>query len=425
MNRRRRRWLWAAIVFAVLVGCVAVFFWFWNKPIRKLMHVDYSVADPAFRTGMDGLIGRPFIGGNKIETLVNGVQIFPAMLDAIHSAKQTITFETYIWSKGKISEQFKEAFCERARAGVKVDVVIDGLGSFRLSHEDFEELKAAGVHIVKFQRDKWYDVHFQMNHRTHRKVMVIDGKIGFIGGSCVHDAWLGNAETPEQWRDNHFKIEGPAVTHLQGIFANNWRQTTGEVLEGTNFFPQLKPVGNLLVQSHMSGPKDNQESIRIAFLYSMSSAKKSIRISHAYFLPDDLMKQTILNALKRGVKVEIIVPGKLDSKIIKAASRANWGELAQAGAKFYRYGPAMYHVKEMIIDDDLVITGSANFDNRSFRINDEADINVLSREFAAQQIKIFEMDKNQSKPLTVAELNNRSLMTKISDGVASLFSAQF
>jgi cardiolipin synthase len=424
-NGKRTRVRLALILLAVLIGISGFYYWFSRKPIRQLMHVEYSVADPLFRTGMDGLIGRPFVDGNTVQTFINGANIFPAMLGAIRSAKLSITFETYIWSRGKISTEFKKALCERARAGVKVDVVIDGLGSFRLSHEDFEELKAAGVHIVKFQRNKWYDVHFQMNHRTHRKIMVIDGKIGFIGGSCIHDAWLGNAETADLWRDTHFKIEGPAVTHLQGIFANNWRQTTGEVLEGKEFFPHLEPVGNLPVQSHMSGPKDNQESIRIAFLYSMSAAKKSIRIAHAYFLPDDLMMKTLLNALRRGVQVEIIVPGKLDSKIIKAASRANWGELARAGAKFYRYGPAMYHVKEMIIDDYLVLAGSANFDNRSFRINDEANFNVLDKNFAAEQIKFFDMDKKQCRLLTVSELENRSLLTKISDDLASLFSAQF
>jgi cardiolipin synthase len=175
----------------------------------------------------------------------------------------------------------------------------------------------------------------------------------------------------------------------------------------------------------MSGPKDNQESIRLAFLYAMSAAKKNIRIAHAYFLPDDLMMQTLLNARKRGVEIEIIVPGKLDSKLVKAASRDNWGKLIQAGAKFYRYGPAMYHVKEIIVDDILVIAGSANFDNRSFRINDEANFNVLDRAFAATEIKIFDQDKKQSRQLTTADLKNRSLLQKTADHFAGFFSSQF
>lgn len=410
---------------ALLAISWGVFYFFSRKPIRKLMSVEYSVADPAFRTGMDGLIGRPFVEGNRIETLVNGTNIFPAMLGAIRSAKKTITFETYIWSRGKICDEFKKALAERARAGVRVNVVVDGMGSYKLRQSDINELRDAGAEVYKFNRSQWYSVNFQINHRTHRKIMVIDGKIGFIGGSCVHDAWLGNAETEDQWRDTHFKIEGPAVTQLQGIFADNWRQTTGEVLEGEEYFPPLSPVGDLPVQCHMSGPKDNQESIRMAFLYAMSAAKKNIRIAHAYFLPDDLMMQTLLNARKRGVEIEIIVPGKLDSKLVKAASRDNWGKLMDAGVKFYRYGPAMYHVKEIIVDDVLVLAGSANFDNRSFRINDEANFNVLDRGFAARQIKIFERDKKQSTPLKMADLKNRSWFQKIMDHCAGFFSAQF
>lgn len=416
-------------VFFALLAMLAiswgVFYFFSRKPIRKLMTVEYSVADPVFRRSMNGLIGRPFVEGNRIETLVNGTNIFPAMLDAIRSAKATVTFETYIWSDGKICEEFKKALSEQARAGVKVKVVVDGMGSYKLPQSDIEELRDAGAEVYKFNRRKWYSVNFQVNHRTHRKILVIDGRIGFIGGSCVHDAWLGNAETEDQWRDTHFKIEGPAVTQLQGIFADNWRQTTGEVLEGKDFFPEQIAVGDLPVQSYMSGPKDNQESIRLAFLYAMSAAKKNIRIAHAYFLPDDLLMETLLNARKRGVEIEIIVPGKLDSKLVKAASRANWQKLMEAGVKFYRYGPAMYHVKEIIVDDVLVIAGSANFDNRSFRINDEANFNVLDREFAAREIAIFEQDKKQCRQLIAADLAKRSIFSKTADYFAGVFSPQF
>lgn len=426
MINHKRTILRVVLIFlAVMVVAGIVGYWFSRKPIRKLMTVEHTVSDPIFRNGMDGLLGRPFVDGNEVQTFINGTNIFPAMLDAIGSATNTVTFETYIWSKGKICDAFKKALAERAKAGVDVKVLVDGMGSFKLSNADISELRNAGVEIVKFNRDKWYTVNFQINHRTHRKIMVVDGQIGFIGGSCIHDAWLGNAETADQWRDTHFRITGPTVTHLQGIFADNWRQTTGEVLEGKGFFPPLTQTGPFPVQSYMSGPKDNQESIRLAFLYSMSAAKKNIRIAHAYFLPDDMMTKTLINAVKRGVQIEIIVPGKLDSKLIKAASRASWDRLAEAGVKFYTYGPAMYHVKEMIIDDTLVIAGSANFDNRSFRINDEANFNVLDRKFAAEQIKIFEADKKQCQPLTLADLNNRSAFTKLSDKIAALFSSQF
>ncbi len=403
----------------------AFFYWFSRKPIRKEIVVDYSVTDGAFRRSADALLDTPFAESNKVETLVNGNQIFPAMLQAIHGAKKTITLETYIWSRGKVCDEFRDAICERARAGVKVHIVVDGMGSFKLKTEDINILRDAGAQIVKFNRGQWYQVNFQINHRTHRKIMVVDGRIGFIGGSCLHDSWLGDAETEKQWRDTHFKIEGPAVAQLQGIFIDNWRQTTGEVLHGTDYFPPLEPAGTLPVQCYKSGPKDNQESIRLAFLYSIAAAKKNIRIAHAYFLPDDLMMKTLLDAMQRGVAVEIIVPSKTDAKLVKAASRANWGKLMDAGAKFYQYGPAMYHVKEMIIDDVLVVAGSANFDNRSFRINDEADFNVLDTGFAQRQIGIFERDKRQSRLLNKADLENRSLFTKTADNLAGFFSSQF
>ncbi|MDB6024156.1 MAG: cardiolipin synthase [Verrucomicrobiales bacterium] len=409
----------------LLVGLWFFFDFFTRKPIRKELVVSYSVTDDAFRRSADALLDTPFVESNKVETLVNGDQIFASMLDAIRSATTTITLETYIWSRGKICDEFKDALLERAHAGVKVHVVVDGMGSIKLKQKDITELQDAGVRIVKFNRDKWYSVNFQINHRTHRKVMVVDGRLGFIGGSCLHDSWLGNAETENQWRDTHFKNQGPAVGELQGVFAENWRQTTGEVLHGPDYFPRLEPAGNLPVQCYKSGPKENQESIRLAILYALAASKKNIRIAHAYFVPDELLMTTLLHALERGVNVEIIVPGKTDAKLVKAASRTTWGELMAAGAKFYQYGPAMYHVKEIVIDDVLVIAGSANFDNRSFRINDEANFNVLDRAFAQQQIKLFEADKKQSKALSLVDLENRSLFTKTADSVAGVFSSQF
>ena len=410
---------------AFLVASWAFFYWFSIKPIRREIVVDYAVADGAFRRSADALLDTPFAEGNKIQTLINGDQIFPSMLEAIRAAKKTINLETYIWSRGKICDEFKEAICERSRAGVKVHIVVDGMGSFKLKKKDVDELRDAGVQIVKFNRGQWYQVNFQINHRTHRKIMVVDGRIGFIGGSCLHDSWLGNAETEKQWRDTHFKIEGPAVAQLQSIFIDNWLQTTGEVLHGPDYFPPLEHVGDLPVQCYKSGPKDNQESIRLAILYSMAASKKNIRIAHAYFIPDDLLMKTLLDALKRGVAVEIIVPSKTDAKLVKAASRTTWGKLMEAGAKFYQYGPAMYHVKEMIVDDLLVIAGSANFDNRSFRINDEANFNVMDPEFAKREIGIFEQDKKQSKLLKLENLESRSLFTKTADNLAGFFSSQF
>ncbi len=414
----------AFFVSVVLVSSV-FYYLFSKKPIRKEIEVGYSITDASFQKSLTGLLGYSFVGGNKITTLVNGDEVFPAMLKAINEAEKTITLETYIWGDTEIGRDFKEALSKRAKAGVKVFVVVDGMGSVKLDQSEIEAMRDTGIQFYKYNRRQWYSVNVNFNHRTHRKLMVVDGKIGFIGGTCIHDAWKGNAETPEQWRDTHYQIEGPAVTQIQGIFAENWLQTTGEALHGPDYFPELKPVGDLLVQCYLSGPKDRQESIRLAFLYGMSAAKKNIRISHAYFFPDELTRKTLYAAIKRGVQVEVIVPGKLDSKTVKAASRVHWADLMNAGVKFYEYGPAMYHVKEIIIDDELVIAGSANFDNRSFRINDESNINIMDKAFAAEQVEIFEMDKAQSRAMTAAELENRSVFRKGLDRTAWIFSSQF
>lgn len=410
---------------AVLAIAWAAYYWFARKPIRQEIKASYSVADADFRRSINGLLGAPFTEGNRVQTLINGDEIFSSMLESIRSAQKTITLETYIWSQGKVCDEFRDALREKSKAGVKVHIVVDGMGSFRLKQKDIDLLQEAGVRIYKFNRSQWYKVNFQINHRTHRKILIVDGKTGFIGGSCLHDSWLGNAETEHQWRDTHFKIEGPSVAQLQGIFADNWRQTTGEVLQGPDYFPELKTTGSLPVQFYMCGPKDNQESIRLAFLLALSSAQKNIRIAHAYFLPDDLFVKTLQSARARGVEIEIIVPDKIDSKITKAAARKSWKKLMESGAKFYQYGPAMYHVKEIIIDDVLVIAGSANFDNRSFRINDEANFNVLDREFAARQITVFEKDKAQSRHLKLSDLENRSLFSKTTDRFAGFLSSQF
>ncbi|MBA4148626.1 MAG: cardiolipin synthase [Verrucomicrobia bacterium] len=422
---KKRLLLGFYFVLAVLLVSGVYAYWFALKPIRKEIKVEYSIADPSFKQSLDGLLGFAFVGGNRITTLVNGDEIFPDMLEAIRGAQKSITLETYIWSDSEIGREFKKALSERAQAGVNVYVIVDGMGSIRLKQTEINLMRDAGIRFYKFNRRKWYSVNLQINHRTHRKIMIVDGKIGFIGGSCIHDSWLGDAETEDQWRDTHYRIEGPSITQMQGIFAENWRQTTGEILHGPDFFPRIQPSGNLLVQCYMSGPKDRQEIVRVSFLYSMSAAKKNIRIAHSYFFPDELTRVTLYEALKRGVEIEVIVPGKLDSKTVKAASRVHWADLMDAGVKFYEYGPAMYHVKKIIVDDELVIAGSANFDSRSFRINDEANFNVMDRQFAAEQIVIFEKDKAQCRQMSAAELRKRSVFVKAFDRIAGLFSSQF
>jgi cardiolipin synthase A/B len=424
---KKRRISWRVRIVAMLVVVLAgtiVGTSFLRKELREPIHASYSVADPAFRETAGHLFGFSLTEGNAIRELLNGDEIFPAMLDAIRGATNTITLETYIWSSGELSDRFIEAFAERVEAGVKVHLIVDGVGALKLTPKDRSRLSEAGVEWVKYGRRRWYDVRLNVNHRTHRKLMVVDGRIGFIGGVCIADSWLGDATDPDSWRDTHFIVEGPVAKQLQAIFAENWLETTRKLLEGPEYFPEIEASGTLLAQGFKSGPREGQELARIAYLMSIAAAQKNIRLSHAYFVPDDLAVQMLMDARKRGVEVEVIVPGRIDSRIGKAAARSRWEKLAGAGVKFYEYQPALYHCKVMIVDDVWVTAGSINFDERSFRINDEANINVLDADFAAAQVRVFEADKLQSREMTPADLQERGWPRRAVDKAAGLIRFQ-
>jgi cardiolipin synthase len=359
----------------------------------------YSARSPEFRQSAGSLLGPNFVGGNSISTLVNGDEIFPAMLSAIRSAKRSINFETYVFWDGEIAREFTAALSERARAGVHVNMILDAQGTQKMGIANKKQLEDAGAQIVKYHSVLWPDPR-RYNNRSHRKLLIIDGRIAFIGGVGIADQWTGNAESPQHWRDNHYKVMGPVVAQLQASFISNWIKTRGNVLHGDDYFPPLQDSGSLEAQAIRSGA--HYENLDLLYLLAIASAKKSLRIENAYFLPDDLVRKELVEAAKRGAKVEIIVPGKkIDQKLVRAASKRHWPELIKAGIKIYEYQPTMVHVKLMIVDDKFVSVGSGNFDNRSIRLNDEANLDVLDSDFAAQQTRLFEMDKKQSREMTL------------------------
>jgi cardiolipin synthase A/B len=417
------RWPWWVSGGIVVL---AIFFWITSaRTIGDPIVMDYGPTDPAFRDSVGSLLGYDFSGGNSTTTLVNGVRIFPAMVEAIYSARHSVTFETYIWESGAVNDQFMAALIDRARHGVKVHAIVDGAGSLKLKREEMRQMKEAGVELVLYDREHWWQIKPNINHRTHRKILVIDGRVAFTGGVCIADKWYGDAHSEEVWRDTQFRIEGPAAKHLQGIFAHNWLQTTGRLLHGPDYFPPNKSLGDVVVQGWQSGPRQAPEHARKAHLLAIASARESIKLSHAYFVPDDLARTMLVAARQRGVEVEVIVPKKNDSRFGRSASRSRWGPLLEAGVRFYQYEPALYHCKVMIVDDVFVTAGSVNFDNRSFRINDEANINVLDRRFALEQVKIFEEDRAESTELTYEEFKNRPWWVKAADYFAGLFRSQF
>jgi cardiolipin synthase len=370
-----------------------------GKQVRQEIAPLYSARSPEFRQSAGSLLGPNFLPGNNITTLVNGAQIFPAMLGAIRSARRSINFETYVFWDGQIAREFTAALAERARAGVKVNAIFDAQGTNKMGAANLAQLREAGVDVVKYHTVFWLDPR-RYNNRSHRKLLIIDGKIAFAGGVGIADEWSGNAESPQHWRDNHYKVTGPIVAQLQAIFMTNWLKTRGTVLHGADYFPPLSNDGPYLAQAFQSSA--HNENLDLMYLLAVASAQKTLRIENAYFLPDDLIRKELIAAAQRGVKVEIIVPGKhIDQKLVRAASKRHWPDLLRAGIKIYEYEPTMVHVKLMIVDDTFVSVGSGNFDNRSIRLNDEANVDVLNRNFAAQQTRLFEMDKRYSGEVTL------------------------
>jgi cardiolipin synthase len=388
----------------------------------RLQH-QYSVADPQFRRTVGNLLGPPIVEGNAVTPLVNGEQMFPAMLQAIRSAKKTINIETFVYSTGEVGESFAKALTERAEHGVKVHLIVDGVGAARtLAY--VKQLKRAGAQVVEYHPLHWFALTAAQhrNNRTHRKLLIVDGTVGFTGGAGVADEWLGNADSPKHFRDTHYLVRGPAVAQLQAAFLDNWMETTGQVLVGEDYFPPLEKAGEEAAQVFKSSPDNGSESMELLYLLSIAAAQKNIRLATAYFVPDHLAVQALLDARKRGVSVQIIVPGPyMDVKVVRRASRARWGEMLKAGIEIAEYQPTMYHCKQMIVDDLWVSIGSANLDNLSFRLNDEANLNVLDAAFAREQIRLFEEDLHHSKAITYEQWSHRPMHERLVEMFSTVF----
>jgi len=384
----------------------------------------HAIDEPQFRHELGVLLGPQFVGGNRHRVLLNGDEIFPAMLGAIRAATATITFESYIYWSGEIGSEFAQAFAERARSGVKVHVLLDWIGSAKMDKSLLDEMKAAGVQIYKFHPPHWSHL-AHLNNRTHRKLLIVDGRIGFTGGVGIAPQWTGKAQDPDHWRDTHFQAEGPVVAQMQAVFLDNWIKVSGQVLHGPAYFPPLAEVGSSPAQMFSSSPSGGGESMQLMYLLSITAASRSIDLSAAYFVPDDLTSNALVAAMKRGVKLRIVVPGPhMDVDIVRSASRAQWGPLLAAGALIAEYQPTMYHCKVMIVDGLLVSVGSTNFDNRSFQLNDEATLNILDAEFAAQQTRIFEDDLRLSRTVSLAQWRARPWQERLAERFASLIGSQ-
>ncbi len=417
------------VLLVVLTGVVAILalnlFSTGEKHITQRFEHRYGVSDAQFARSMGVLLGPALLEGNRVETLLNGDEIFPAMLAAIRGARKTITFETYIYWSGDVGRQFADALAERARNGVKVHILIDWLGSQKMDEALLDEMRQAGAQIAKYHALRWYDLD-RLNNRTHRKLLVVDGRVGFTGGVGIADEWNGHAQDPDHWRDTHYHMEGPAVAQMQGAFVDNWTKVSGRVLQGVDYFPPLANAGKQVAQVFRSSPEGGAESMELMYLLAIASATRSIDLAMAYFVPDELSVATLEAAMHRGVRVRIIMPGAhTDAALVRRASRALWGRVLAAGAEIYEFQPTMYHCKVFVVDGLWTSVGSTNFDTRSFRLNDEANLNVYDATFAERQRVDFERDLERARRITFEQWAARPWHEKTWERIASLLRLQF
>ncbi|MGN6185843.1 MAG: phospholipase D-like domain-containing protein, partial [Thermoanaerobaculia bacterium] len=278
-------------------------------PMRYHMRHQFGVRDLAFLQTMHALTGAPLAEHNRVDVLKNGVRIFPSMLAAIRNAKKTINLEFYIYWDGEVGRDFAQALAERSRAGVKVNVILDAVGSAEMSQDLIDFLLRNGIAVEWYHPLRWYTLS-RVNHRTHRKLLIVDGEIGFSGGVGIADEWLGDADRINHWRETVVRVEGPVVTQMQFAFMDNWVKSRGELLTGLDYFPRVDARGNQLVQVMKSSPSEGSSAVKLLYIVSIVSAMKSIYINSAYFVPDRDTTRALEAAVRRGVDVRVIVPGE-------------------------------------------------------------------------------------------------------------------
>jgi cardiolipin synthase len=363
---------------------------------------------------------------NRVEVLTNAEVYYEAELEAIRAARHNINLEAYIFQKGKVTRRFLEALTERARAGVRVNLVLDAIGSFTSWESYFKDLRVAGGRVAWYHPLQWHTL-ARINNRTHRELIIIDGEVGFIGGAGFADHWLYGRKGHKRWRDTMFRVEGDAVLGLQTTFAENWLEASGEILTGKEYFPFCESEHETVSMIVNSSPSAGR-STRARMLYQtlLASAQKSILITTPYFLPDPSARQEMVRAVKeRGVEVNIITPGQhSDHAITRSSSRRLYGDLLRAGARIFEYKPAMIHTKSMVIDGMWSIVGSTNFDNRSFGLNDEVNLAVFDTELAARLVEDFTHDQSESREISYQQWRKRSIFERLKEQLGRLFERQ-
>lgn len=418
-------WTWLIVFVITVTGAVVFSIFFVRRGIIEFRpgH-SFAISDTEF-FGSAHALGDPLpISGNSIKLLQNGDHIFPEMLRAIHEAKHSVNFETFLFHSGKVGSTFRDAFIERAKAGVRVRILLDGVGSgTSLNNSDVELMRQAGCQVFYYHPTRSWRID-RINRRSHRRILVVDGRIGFTGGVGFADEWNGNAGNPDEWRDVHARIEGPIVAKLQGAFQQHWVREAKEALTGADEFPELKPAGKLRAQVTASH-SFSMAALPLMQAVAIASAERRICITNAYCTPSDDQVELLTAAVKRGVSVELLLPGKHnDQPATQAAGRTAYGKLLEGGVQIYEYTPTMIHAKTMVVDGLFSVFGSSNLDTRSAAINEELDVSVYDADFGREMEAVFDADVKNAKTYSLTQFKQRGLWERASEALMIPFHSQ-
>ena len=407
---------WLAVAGGVFLAWLVLVFLF-TPGINYHVSHRTSIHDEAFLYTVQSACQAALHHGNAVRVFTNGPAFYPAMLEAIRGASRSVNMECYIFQPGRIADQFVEALSERARQGVNVTLVVDAIGSFSFWGRPLRRLRDAGCRVESYQRLRWYSL-ARINNRTHRELLIVDGRVAFLGGAGVADWWadpaIARTRKRRGWRDTMARIEGPIVAALQGAAAENWLECCGEILTGPEYFPNLERAGDTTAFVVKSSPSDRATASRVAFQLLMEGADHHVRITTPYFLPDRALRRAIVEIATRGVAVSVIVPGRnTDQRWVRLASRRMWGDLLRAGVRIYEYGKVMMHAKVLIVDELWAVLGTTNIDNRSFEHNDEVNVAMRDPAVAARLLEDYARDIRDSDEVTLERWQRRARWEKI------------
>ncbi len=421
--------LWQREIWPLALLCGVVSFALYHTspsvhPAFYALESDIDTASAEFRTTMAGMTGMPLVDGNRVSIHNNCDEFYPAMLEAIESAQYSITMEQHIFWNGQIGRRFAEAFADKARQGIPVKLLVDAVGSVTLGDEILQILKNGGCQLAWFRPIHWYTAD-RANQRTHRKSLIIDGRIGFTGGAGLADQWLGAGEQQCEWRDVQICVEGPAALVQQTGFAQNWLVTTGEILSGHDFFPVPQAVGNVQVQTIQSSPSGGAGAAGTMYLIAVQCARSYLYIASPYFVPDSRVINMLTDAARRGVAVKLMVAGQRnDTWWARQNSLRLYGKLLEAGVEIYEFQPTMLHQKTMVVDGAWATVGTANFDNRSFALNEETNVCFHDEALVEQLRRIFVADLARCQRVELSEWRRRGLWQQTKERLASLIEDQ-